>query len=620
LSIRPLAAAVAASGISLWLSMASAGGSVVLGHANLISSSPGAGSVVDTAPTQIRLAFSEPIESRGTSADVLDSVGQAIVVEGGEVDPADPYALVVPVPALANGTYTVQWRSLSAADGHVSQGFFTFAIGAGASPPPINNQGGGGDIHAGHSAATALLETIGRASGDAGAMLLFGLALVGLIVVLPIAPGLGRHVVVAAAAASAMGAVGALLLAISSAGAAGLAPADYITGTRNGVVLVVRAAVLVAGAVTTLVLARRSVRASLAVAGVTGIVAISLLAAAGHSGAFSSALPIVAMVAHVAAAGTWLTGLLVLATLALAPRQVLAALAVPPLGRFVPRFSALALVAAALFGLTGLAFAGELAGGLVVLDSPYGVLVGLKIVLALAALGLGGLNFLAPRRSDDSPGAFRWRIPLEAMLALVVVVVGALLASGSPPAPLEPVALARAGVISPTSITLALEPARPGPQRFVATVGDSSTAEPAAVDLQLQRVDVDQGTSLVAMRPDPTDAHAWVSDGGLLVANSSWSLTVVAHDAAGGETARQRFEVIFGADRLTDGAADRGISLAVLSGIALLALSVLALTMGLAGGSLPKTPPRLGRWALIVGAVIAGPIGVVLLFGWRGWG
>ena len=298
------------------------------------------------------------------------------------------------------------------------------------------------------------------------------------------------------------------------------------------------------------------------------------------------------MVGHVTAAGTWLAGLLVLATLALAPRPTVATQSVPPLSEFVPRFSALALVAAAVFGLTGLAFAGELAGGMVVLDSPYGLLVGLKIVLALAALGLGGLNFLAPRRSDDSPGAFRWRIPLEAALAVVVVVVGALLASGSPPAPLEPVPLARAGGSSPTTITLAVEPGRPGPQRFVATIGDPTTAEPDEVDLQLQRVDVDQGTSLVAMRADPANTGAWVSDGGLLVAGSSWSLSVIAHDAAGVETARQRFDVALDADRLTRGAADRGISLPVLAGIALLALAVLALTVGLAGGSLPQDAPK----------------------------
>jgi hypothetical protein len=380
-----------------------------------------------------------------------------------------------------------------------------------------------------------------------------------------------------------------------------------------------RATVLGVGLIATLAIARRSVRGSLAVAGVSGLLAISLLAAAGHAGAFSSALPIVAMVAHIAAAGTWLTGLVVLAALALAPRPAAPGSSTPPLAQFVPRFSALALVAAALFGLTGLAFAGELAGGVVVLDSPYGLLVGLKVVLALAALGLGGLNFLAPRRSDDSPGAFKWRIPLEAGLAVTVVVVGALLASGSPPGPLQPVPLAPAGVVGPTNITLSIEPARPGPQRFVAAVGNASTAEPASVDLHLQRVDVDQGTSLVAMRPDPNTAHTWVSDGGLLTANSAWSLSIIAHDGAGVETARQRFDVTFDASGVTHGVADQGLSLAILAGLALLALAVLALTIGLAGGSLPKTPARLGRWALIGGAVIAGPLGLVLVLGWSSW-
>ena len=134
---RWLPAAVLAAGSLIFLLplLWSGAAPVALGHAQLVSSEPGAGQVVSVSPAQLTLAFSEPIDASGTSADVLDSVGHAIVTEGGSVDPADPFTLLVPVPALADGAYSVQWRSLSAADGHTSTGFFTFGVG-GASLGP----------------------------------------------------------------------------------------------------------------------------------------------------------------------------------------------------------------------------------------------------------------------------------------------------------------------------------------------------------------------------------------------------------------------------------------------------------------------------------------------------
>jgi methionine-rich copper-binding protein CopC/putative copper export protein len=618
MTLRPLAAIVAASALLLSLLLAAlAGAGPTLAHANLVSSVPGVGSVVATSPAQIRIVFSEPIEALGTSADVLDAVGHAVVAEAGAPDPADPYALVIPIPPLDDGAYTVQWRSLSAADGHVTQGFFTFAVGAGSVlPSPVPGTGGAGDIHAGHSAATAVLETIGRALSDLGTMLAFGLALVALVVVLPPAPGLAGPMAAAAAWAALLGSSGTALLAQTAAQSASLSLADYVTQTHNGTFVLARTLLLLAGGIAALLLGRRSPRWSLAVSATTGIVAVGLLADAGHAAGFDALAPVLAMVVHVAAAGVWLAGLITLAILGLASRgRPALPLGTPSLPSFVPRFSALALVAAALFGFTGLAFADQLAGGVVVLDSPYGVLVGAKIVLVLGALGLGALNFLAPRGEASPAGAMRWRIPLEAGVVGAVVVVSALLASGNPPGLERPVWLAPAGAIVRDDVALAIEPARPGPQRFVVELSPS-LAGVTAVALDLQRIDIDQGSSRVPMSSDPTDTRRWISDGGLFPANSSWTATAVAFDSGGVQIARQRFDLVFDSERLSSGEATAAITIRLLCGIALLGLAVLALTMGLAGGALPRTPPRLGRFALIVGAAIAGPIGLLLVFVW----
>src|SRR6185295_16910883 len=107
--MRPLLAAVlAALGVILPGPALDGPAAAVLGHSQLVSSSPGAGEVVATAPGEFRLVFSEPLEPRYSSLDLLDPVGKTLLLQVGTVDPADDHVLVAPAPAgLANGSYTI---------------------------------------------------------------------------------------------------------------------------------------------------------------------------------------------------------------------------------------------------------------------------------------------------------------------------------------------------------------------------------------------------------------------------------------------------------------------------------------------------------------------------------
>ena len=172
-------------------------GLVAIGHSQLVSSSPGAGETVLVAPTEIRLVFSEPVEPRYTSLDLLDTVGKAILVGVGAPDPADARVLVAPIPAgtvLADGVYTVNWRALSAADGHATDGFVTFGLGAAATGGHSGHDGtassgGSGGLHSGHSGGAAIAEIQGKVLAYGGTMLAFGLAILGWLV---LRPALGR--------------------------------------------------------------------------------------------------------------------------------------------------------------------------------------------------------------------------------------------------------------------------------------------------------------------------------------------------------------------------------------------------------------------------------------------
>src|SRR5436190_264076 len=151
--MRPLLAAVVAALAVILAGPALAGpASSVSAHSQLVSSSPGAGEVLPSPPTEFRLVFSEPLEPRYSSLDLLDPVGKTLLLQIGSVDAADDHVLVAPAPAgIANGSYTINWRAVSASDGHATNGFITFGIGAGSSGGQGTVDAESGAVHAGHS-------------------------------------------------------------------------------------------------------------------------------------------------------------------------------------------------------------------------------------------------------------------------------------------------------------------------------------------------------------------------------------------------------------------------------------------------------------------------------------
>src|SRR5438093_1067754 len=94
-------------------------------HAALLRTDPPAGSVLDTAPKQIRLEFSEPVQLRFGGVRVFD--GKLGHVDRGEARLAAPAVVVVDVGPLARGPHIVAWRVISA-DMHPVRGTFTFSI------------------------------------------------------------------------------------------------------------------------------------------------------------------------------------------------------------------------------------------------------------------------------------------------------------------------------------------------------------------------------------------------------------------------------------------------------------------------------------------------------------
>jgi methionine-rich copper-binding protein CopC len=101
--------------------------SSVLAHAHLKSQTPAADSTV-TAPTQLRLEFSEGVEASFTKV-TLTRDGAPVAVKALTTEGNDKKTLVVtPVAPLTAGTYKVEWHAVSV-DTHKSEGAYAFKVG-----------------------------------------------------------------------------------------------------------------------------------------------------------------------------------------------------------------------------------------------------------------------------------------------------------------------------------------------------------------------------------------------------------------------------------------------------------------------------------------------------------
>lgn len=99
----------------------------VLAHAQLIKAEPARRAILDKAPTQVRLWFNEEIEGAYTSLSVLGANKKPVTDAKPRVVSDDPKSVVLSLPDLEPGKYSVKFRVLSV-DGHVVDSSFDFTV------------------------------------------------------------------------------------------------------------------------------------------------------------------------------------------------------------------------------------------------------------------------------------------------------------------------------------------------------------------------------------------------------------------------------------------------------------------------------------------------------------
>ena len=97
-------------------------------HAFLAGAAPPVGSQLPAAPAALTLRLTEPVEPLFCTIELLSPSGTAVVLPAPGVATDNPQALVVALPKLGPGTYTVVWH-VTSVDTHKTEGRYQFTIG-----------------------------------------------------------------------------------------------------------------------------------------------------------------------------------------------------------------------------------------------------------------------------------------------------------------------------------------------------------------------------------------------------------------------------------------------------------------------------------------------------------
>ena len=96
-------------------------------HAMLVKAEPARRAQLTQAPSQVRLWFNEEVEKDYASLSVLDPAKSPVTDALPRIADDDPKAIVLALPELAPGKYTVKFRVLSV-DGHVVDSSYDFTV------------------------------------------------------------------------------------------------------------------------------------------------------------------------------------------------------------------------------------------------------------------------------------------------------------------------------------------------------------------------------------------------------------------------------------------------------------------------------------------------------------
>ena len=96
-------------------------------HAFLDHADPKVGGTISTPPAVVKAWFTQELEPAFSTMEVSDAQGKRVDKKDVHLDDKDKKLLIVSLPPLPPGTYTVTWHVVSV-DTHKTQGHFEFTL------------------------------------------------------------------------------------------------------------------------------------------------------------------------------------------------------------------------------------------------------------------------------------------------------------------------------------------------------------------------------------------------------------------------------------------------------------------------------------------------------------
>ncbi|MFN8017598.1 MAG: copper resistance protein CopC [Acidimicrobiales bacterium] len=548
-----MATSVAALAVSLavlgWATPAAA-------HADFVSSTPAAGSIVAEAPSDISLQFTEGVDLQSDGIRLLDADGAPVALGPATADGA---TATVPIEAeRARGSYVVAWRAVSA-DGHPIRGAFTFSVGQRSAVAGGIAEGAFGSTD---DRALEVTGAIARFVAYLGTLGACGAVLVGARLRRPDEPTpVGRAVVFGLGAA--LVALGIQLVALGA----------LVTGegfgsiTQPGVlalvfdegfgITAVVAVISLLGVTITAGLPFEGAARSIALVGAAGAPVSMVLY--GHTRTMSPAwLGYTADAIHLLAGTVWFGGLL--ATIAIVrlrrrhdePEGAAAAIAT---------FSGIAAIATGLVVAAGTAMSWIEVGSIEALTSTtYGQLLLAKIFVVVVVLACAAWNRfrLLPHvaaGADDAHGlatlrSLRRVMTIEVALIVAALAITSVLVNVTPAKAIaDPEPTIAEAPLADGTVVVTVEPARAGPNDLVVEFRTGN----GSIDDQFREISVqlelpEQGIGPIDIEAERTGAgHFEIADADLTLPGP-WVLTVSAKADRFTEV-QGRVEIPIGAQR-----------------------------------------------------------------------
>lgn len=356
-------------------------------HPVLLESQPANLARLDSAPSEVRMRFSEAVEIGFSRVEVLDSAGNRVDNNDLAYD-GDELTLKITLKPLHDDIYTVKTRVLSKIDGHVVDYTTIFAVGSAElrveDVPTISSK-----------EIVLLPESLARFPGMVGQSVALGTG----IAVLLLAGGLAGYTSSMHDSRLRMLLIYSSIAVIASSIAMiGVSTVRLETGivdamtNRFGTIVLVRLGLALLLLAVLAARSRYTAYASIAV----GSILIATNSLLSHSaGLADPALPTLADFVHNVVASVWVGGLIYMAYTLLPSSRAEAPVALAA----IPRFSSMIVVCLAIASITGtfMLFSIESNPGKL-LNSTYGMLLLMKLGIIGVMTGFGAYNQILHRR------------------------------------------------------------------------------------------------------------------------------------------------------------------------------------------------------------------------------